>query len=47
MAKRRARNQTATLTSNHKKSKIDPIYLAVKGTQYIVGKLSTRAITLL
>jgi len=47
MAKRRARSRIANLTSDHKKSGIDPIYLASRGVPYIVGKLSTRAITLL
>jgi hypothetical protein len=47
MAKRRAGSQTANLTPDHKKSRIDPIYLAAGGMPHIVGKLSTRAITLL
>jgi hypothetical protein len=47
MAKRRARGQTTNLTPDHKKSGIDPIYLVVDNMQHIVGKLSTRAITLL
>jgi hypothetical protein len=47
MAKRRVGNQIANLTPNQKKSGIDPIYLAAKGVQYIVRKLSTIATTLL
>ncbi len=40
-------NQTASLTPDQKKSGIDPIYLAVEGVQHTIGKLSTRATTLL
>jgi hypothetical protein len=47
MAKRRARNQTANLTPDQKKSRIDPIYLAANDVQHTVEKLPTRAITLL
>jgi len=47
MAKRRAGSQTVSLTPDHKKSGIDLIYLAVGGVPHIVGKLSTRATTLL
>jgi hypothetical protein len=47
MAKRRAGSRTASLTSDHKKSGINPIYLASGGVPYIVEKLSTRATTLL
>jgi hypothetical protein len=47
MAKRRAGSQTANLTPDHKKSKIDPLYLASGGSPHIVEKLSTRATTLL
>jgi hypothetical protein len=47
MAKRRVGNQTGSLTPNQKKSEIDLIYLAKEGAQHIVGKLSTRATTLL
>jgi hypothetical protein len=47
MAKRRAGSQIASLTPNHKKSGINPIYLAVWGVPHIVGKLSTRVTTLL
>jgi hypothetical protein len=42
MAKRRAGSRTASLTPDHKKSGIDPIYLATGGVPHIVGKLSTR-----
>jgi hypothetical protein len=47
MAKRRAGSQIANLTPDHKKSGIDPIYLAAMGMSHIVEKLSTRATTLL
>jgi len=47
MAKRRAVSQAASLTPDHKKSGIDPIYLAVRGVSHIVGKLSTRPTTFL
>jgi hypothetical protein len=47
MAKRRAGSQIGNLTSDQKKSGIDPIYLAVDDMPNIVGKLSTRATTLL
>ncbi len=47
MAKRRAETQTANLTPNQKKSRIDPIYLAADNVQHTVGKLSTRATTLI
>ncbi len=47
MAKRRAGSQTANLTPNQKKSGIDPIYLFAGNVQHTVGKLSTRATTLL
>jgi hypothetical protein len=47
MAKRRAGSQTASLTLDHKKLRIDPIYLAAKGVQHTLGKLSMRATTLL
>jgi hypothetical protein len=45
--KKRARNQIVNLTSNQKKSRIDPIYFTANNVQHIVGKLSTRATTLL
>jgi len=47
MAKKRARSQIASLTPDHKKSGIDPIYLAARGVPHTVGNLSTRATTLL
>jgi hypothetical protein len=47
MAKRRAWSQIVNLTPNQKKSRIDPIYLAADNVQHIVGKLLTRATTLL
>jgi hypothetical protein len=47
MAKIRANSQTTSLAHDQKKSGIDPIYLAAKGVQHIVEKLSTRATTLL
>jgi hypothetical protein len=47
MAKRRAGSQIGSLTPDHKKSGIDPIYLTAGGVPHIVGKLSMRVITLL
>jgi len=47
MAKRRAGSQIVNLTPNPEKSRIDPIYLAVDNVRHTVGKLSTRATTLL
>jgi hypothetical protein len=44
---KKAGSQTANLTPDHKKSGIDPIYLAAGGVPHIVVKLSTRATTLL
>jgi hypothetical protein len=46
MAKRKARNQTGNLTLNHGKSGIDSIPLCAGGVQHAVGKLLTRATTL-
>jgi hypothetical protein len=43
MAKRKAGGQTASLTLGQKKSRIDPIYLAIEGMRHIVGKLSPKA----
>jgi hypothetical protein len=40
-------SQIANLTPDQKKSGIDPIYLAAGDVPHIVGKLSTRATTLL
>jgi hypothetical protein len=47
MAKRRADSRIVSLTPDHKKSGIDPIYLVAGGVAHIVGKLSTSATTLL
>jgi hypothetical protein len=47
MAKRRDGSQIVSLTPDQKKSEIDPIYLVADNVQHTVGKLSTRAITLL
>jgi hypothetical protein len=48
MAKRRAENQIINnLIPDHKKSRIDRIYLSTKGLQHIVGKRLTRATTLI
>jgi len=47
MAKRRAGSQTGSLTPDQKKLGIDPIYLFVDGVRHSVGKISTRATTLL
>jgi len=47
MAKRRVENQIVNLTIDQKKSGIDPIYLAIDDVQHTIGKLSTRATTLL
>ncbi len=47
MAKRRVGSQIASLTPDQKKSRIDPIYLVSDNVQHTVGKLSTRATTLL
>jgi hypothetical protein len=46
MAKRKVGSQTGNLTPDHGKSRIDPIPLRSGGVQHVVGKLSTRAITL-
>jgi hypothetical protein len=51
MAKRRPGSRTPgsppVLTPDHKKSEIDPKYLAADDVPHTVGKLSTRATTLL
>ncbi len=47
MAKRRAENQIVSLTPDQKKLGINPIYLASKGVPHTLGKLLTRATTLL
>jgi hypothetical protein len=46
MAKRKARSQIGNLIPDHGKSRIDPIPLCAGGVQHVVGKLSTRATTL-
>jgi len=46
-AKRKAGSQTTNLTPDHKKSRINLIYLAAGGVRYTIRKLSTRATTLL
>jgi hypothetical protein len=46
MAKTKVESQTGSLIPNHRKSGIDPIPLCVGSVQHIVGKLSTRATTL-
>jgi hypothetical protein len=40
-------SQTANLTFDPKKSGIDPIYVSTDNVRHTVGKLSTRATTLL
>jgi len=47
MGKRRAGSQIANLIPDQKKSGIDPIYLSADNVPHTVGKLSTRATTLL
>jgi hypothetical protein len=47
MAKRRAGSQTTILTPDQKKSGINPIYLVSEGVRHTIGKLLTRATTLL
>jgi hypothetical protein len=47
MSERRAKSQIASLTPDHKKLGIDLIYLFAEGVQHTVGKLLTRATTLL
>jgi hypothetical protein len=47
MAKRRAKSQIGNLTPDHKKSGIDPIYLAADNVQHTVGNFLMRATTLL
>jgi hypothetical protein len=42
-----AGSRTTSLTPDQKKSGIDPIYLATNNVTHTVGKLSTRATTLL
>ncbi len=47
MAKIRVESQIANLTPDQKKSGIDPIYLSTDNVRHTVGKLLTRATTLL
>jgi hypothetical protein len=47
MTKSRVENQTANLTHDYKKSRIDLIYLASDNMQHTVGKLLTKATTFL
>ncbi len=47
MAKRRAKSQIGNLIPQHYKSRIAPISLRASGLPYVVGKLLTRATTLL
>jgi len=47
MAKKRVGSQTASLTPDQKKSRIDLIYLSIDGVQHIIEKLLTRATTFL
>jgi hypothetical protein len=45
--KEKAGSRTASLTPDQKRSGIDPIYLATDNVPHTIGKLSTRAPTLL
>jgi hypothetical protein len=47
MAKRKVRSQIDSLTPNHKKSRIDLTPMRASEVRHTVGKLSTRATTLL
>ncbi len=47
MAKRKIKSQIGSLTLDHKKLVIDPIFLCAGNMQHTVGKLLTRATTLL
>jgi hypothetical protein len=47
MMKRKVGSWTVSLIPDHQKSRIDPIPVCVNGAQHTVGKLLTRAITLL
>jgi hypothetical protein len=47
MAKRRAENQIVSLTLDQKKSGTNLIYLASDNVPYTIGKLLTKATTLL
>jgi hypothetical protein len=46
MAKRKVGSQIGSLTPDHWKSRINPIPLCARGVWHVVGKLSTRATTL-
>ncbi len=46
MGKRRAGSQTSSLTPDHKKSRIDLLLTCELRVQYVVGKISTRATSL-
>jgi hypothetical protein len=45
MVKRKVDSQIGSLTSNHRKSRIDPISLRAGGVQHVIEKLLTRATT--
>jgi hypothetical protein len=47
MAKRNVGSQIASLTPDHKKSRINPISLRAGGMQHAIGKLSMMVTTLL
>jgi hypothetical protein len=47
MAKKRAGSQIVSLTLDHKKSRINPIYLALGGVQHTLENLLMRDTTLL
>jgi hypothetical protein len=47
MIRRKVESQIGNLTPDHYKSGIDPISLRAGGVQNTIGKLSTRATTLL
>jgi len=47
MAKKRVGSEIGNLISNHKMSRIAPIYLHAGGVRHIVRKFTTRATTLL
>jgi hypothetical protein len=47
MAKRKVGSQTGSLTPDHEKLGIDPTSMCASGMRHTVGKLSTRATTLL
>jgi len=47
MAKRKAGSQIGSLTPDHKKSRIDSNFVHADEVRYTIGKLSTRATTLL